>query len=70
MSSDHEQPAWAGWHRPQGGRWQQLTEGLSEAEALDALLDRMAREHLDGGLVVLPQGQEPWKSGTTARSST
>ena len=63
MSSDHEQPAWAGWHRPPGGRWTPLVEAATEAEALNALLNRMALEHLSGGLVVLPQGQFPRRSG-------
>jgi hypothetical protein len=43
MSSDHEQPAWVGWHHHPGGRWTQLTEAPTEAEALARLLDTAER---------------------------
>jgi hypothetical protein len=58
--------AWAGWWKAPQGRWTQLTKGASEAEALDALLDRMGREYLAGGLVVLPVGQHPSAKGGAA----
>jgi hypothetical protein len=46
--------------------WQQLVTAPTEAEALASLLDAAEREHLGGGLAVLPQGQVPWKSGAKA----
>jgi hypothetical protein len=54
MTTPTEQP-WTGWHRPNGGTWQEVCYCATEREAWDRLLGIA----VSGDKAVLPKGKRP-----------
>lgn len=54
-------PGWIGWRRRNGGgRWQQVSQGATEAEAFRALLEVAKRDRSGSySSVVLREGEKP-----------
>jgi hypothetical protein len=49
------EPAFVGWHRPNGGAWREVCYCATEREAWDKLLGLAA----PGDKLVLPKGRHP-----------